>query len=50
MAVDAQDTPLPRPEDPVEDGWGGIEYFEECLPDLHGWRRCVEVYFDGTNS
>ncbi|GGL72998.1 hypothetical protein GCM10010840_08810 [Deinococcus aerolatus] len=50
VAVNAQDTPLPRPGDPAEDGWGGIEYFEEGLPDLHGWLRRVEAYFSGTDS
>ena len=45
VAVDAQDTPLPRSGDPAKDPWGGIEYFPEGLPDLHGWRRRVGAHF-----
>ncbi|WP_156039255.1 hypothetical protein [Deinococcus marmoris] len=46
VAVDALDLPQPRPGAPVEDDWGGIEYFEEGLPDLHGWRRRTRAHFE----
>ncbi|QLG12202.1 hypothetical protein HLB42_16480 [Deinococcus sp. D7000] len=48
VALAAPEPPLPRMGDP--DGWGGIQHFDDGLPDLHGWRRRVAAYFGGTDS